>query len=117
MNADVLLARCEGGSGLYGIRVEERPDAWYATWAFSLDERRAASEKYGRRVINAGLRVGAGFPGCPHCHAASFVKCGERAHLTCWNDGDRVWRCRWSPCRSSGLPTGAIDSFTQYGDV
>jgi hypothetical protein len=117
MNADVLLARCERGSGLYGIRVEERSDAWYATWAFAIDQRRVAHEKYGGSVVTSSLLLGDGFPGCPHCEATSFVKCGECANLTCWDGVLRVWRCRWAPCRCSGVPGGAIESFARHGDA
>jgi hypothetical protein len=117
VNADVLLARCEGSTDLYGVRVEERSGAWYATWAFVLDQRRAGREKYGSAVVNAFLLLGEGFPGCPHCEAGSFVKCRECAHLTCWDGAVRVWRCQWSPCRSSGVPSGPIESFNQHGDV
>ncbi|MFY1653127.1 hypothetical protein ACN27J_19825 [Solwaraspora sp. WMMB762] len=117
MNADVLLARCERSANLYGLRIEERSDAWYATWAFALDQHRAGREKYGNAVIYALLRLDEGFPGCPHCEAGSFVKCGQCARLTCWDGDARVWRCRWSPCRSSGVPSGQIESFHQHGDV
>jgi hypothetical protein len=117
VNADVLLARCEGSSELYGIRAEDRSDAWYATWTFTVDQRRAGREHYGNTVVNARLLLGDGFPGCPHCAAGSFVKCNQCGHITCWDGAVRVWSCRWTPCQSSGVPAGSIQSFHQHGDL
>lgn len=117
MNANVLLARCRQGAQMYGLRVEERSDAWYATWAFRIDERRVAGEGYGQNVVSALLLQDNAFPGCPHCAGDTFVKCGRCAKLTCWKSGDKSWNCRWAPCRSSGLPSGNIVGFAQHGDV
>ncbi|GAA1027131.1 hypothetical protein GCM10009557_07290 [Virgisporangium ochraceum] len=115
-----MLARCEKASepsGLYGIRVEERSDAWYATWGFALNQRRATRERYGDTVVRSSLLLADGFPGCPHCEAASFVQCGTCQRLTCWDGAVRVWHCRWTPCRGSGVPGGAIERFGRHGDV
>ncbi|MEU5692309.1 hypothetical protein [Actinosynnema sp. NPDC020468] len=116
MRADVVLARCGRDSALYGLRVEQRPDAWYVTWAFALDEKRASGEKYGAADISGLLLTADDFPGCPRCKVDSFVKCGLCGRFTCWRAGERRWRCRWAPCRSHGAPSGSISSFSTRGD-
>src|SRR5262249_44726608 len=106
MKADVLLARCQRSAEMYGLRVEDRPDAWYATWAFGLDEGRISREGYGQNVVNKLLQVSDTFPGCPHCGANSFVQCRLCDKLTCWVAGTRTWKCAWAPCTSHGAPSG-----------
>jgi|SRR6266568_2824688 len=115
MTADVVMSRCRQGSGLYGIRIEQRTDGWYATWAFSIDERKTHNEKHGQNTIGGRLQLGDGFPGCPRCGADSFVRCNLCGKLSCWRAGE-YWRCQWAPCTSSGMPSGQIESFTSSGD-
>ncbi|PSL53368.1 hypothetical protein B0I31_109158 [Saccharothrix carnea] len=115
MRADVVLARCRQGSALYGLRVEQHPESWYATWAFAIDEAKARGERYDATTIDGGLRIGEGFPGCPRCTADSFVQCGSCGRLSCWVSGS-YWHCQWPPCTSSGNPRGAIRTFNAHGD-
>lgn len=88
IRADVIVARCRRGHGGYGIRVEERDGGdWYATWAFTTDEERAARDGYGMDTRIGGiLRIDDAFPGCPYCAAPSFSVCrclnGSLAHHT-----------------------------------
>lgn len=117
MRADVLLARCGRDSALYGLRIEQRPDAWYATWAFSLDEKRAKGERYDAANVSGLLLVSGEFPGCPRCGVDSFVKCALCGRFTCWRGGEPQWYCRWAPCRSYGAPSGSITSFSTLGDL
>jgi hypothetical protein len=112
VKADVLLARCQQGLGAYGIRVEEGRNGWVATWTFPVDESQFARSDYGKAVeVKSGLTLSVPFRGCPHCEANSFVQCGSCRHITCHQDGRRMWRCAWPPCKTSGAPEGAISSF------
>ncbi|MEU4807165.1 hypothetical protein [Actinosynnema sp. NPDC023587] len=115
MRADVLLARCRQGAALYGLRVEQHPESWYATWAFVIDEAKARGEKYEATTTEGGLGIGEGFPGCPRCTADSFVQCGRCGRLSCWVTGAH-WSCQWAPCTSAGRPRGAIRAFSAHGD-
>ena len=101
---------------MYGLRVEERPNAWYATWAFRVDEHRVAGEGYGQKMVNALLLLDDSFPGCPRCGSNSFVLCNLCAKVSCWASEDRKWTCAWAPCTSSGTPSGNITAFAQHGD-
>lgn len=116
MRADVLLARCGRGSGLYGLRVEERLDSWYSTWAFPIGESHAQGEKYQATSVNGGLLLDSGFPGCPRCGANSFALCSQCGKLSCWSTTSPHWRCDWFPCTATGSPSGSITSFTAHGD-
>jgi hypothetical protein len=116
MRAEVLTARCRRDAALYGLRAEERSDAWYVTWSFTIDEKSARREKYEENTINGTIQVDPGFPVCPRCAANSFVKCGRCGHLSCWVDGDPEWFCKWAPCPGSGAPSGQITSLTAQGD-
>lgn len=116
MRAEVLTARCRQDANLFGLRVEERPDAWYVTWSFPIDETSARREKYEETVINGTIQIDPGFPVCARCAADTFVQCGVCGRLSCWMRGDPAWFCKWSPCTGSGAPRGEIRSLTAQGD-
>lgn len=117
MRAEVLIARCRRDAALFGLRVEERPNSWYVTWTFNIDETSAQREKYAETTINGTIRVDPGVAACARCHADSFVKCNLCDRLSCWVGGDPEWFCKWAPCPGFGTPSGQIQSLTAQGDL
>ncbi|WP_434446581.1 hypothetical protein [Lentzea sp. E54] len=112
----MLAARCRQDAGLFGLRVEERPDSWYVTWSFRINETAARREKYEDTIINGTIQIDPGFAVCPRCAADSFVQCGLCGRLSCWVGGEPQWFCKWSPCPGFGSPSGQIRSVTAQGD-
>ncbi|QQQ78165.1 hypothetical protein IOD16_06755 [Saccharothrix sp. 6-C] len=98
------------------MRIESRPDGWYATWAFSINEGKARKEKYEAHTLTGPLIVDYEFPGCPQCRASSFVLCRLCGKFSCWSRDERGWHCGWPPCRSYGTPEGTIESFAAIED-
>ena len=85
---------------------------WLAGWTFPIDEAAFMRSGYGRAIrIDAPLRFDDPYNGCPHCRSNSFVQCGACRHLTCYQDGEQTWACKWPPCRNSGAPQGQISNF------
>ncbi len=71
----VLLARCAKRKEPFGVRLERRDRAWFATWAFRTRAASAAREGYGATVAEGGLDLDASYPGCPWCEATTLVQC------------------------------------------
>ena len=67
MKAEVILMKCPEVNRIYGVRVEERYDDWFRTWAFPIDERRASHEGFDRNEIKGNLDYTDDYNGCPYC--------------------------------------------------
>ena len=111
----VALARCRSSKNTFGIRVEEKSKAqWIADWAFSISENKALKEGYDRTEIRGSFAIDADrYPGCPHCHASAFFKCGC-GKLACWDGENRQLTCPW--CGTKGEIKGLIESLNIGND-
>ena len=109
MEATIIMARCLKNKKLFGMRVQKMEDNdWWRTWAFEVDERRAAKEGYQATAVEGNLYALDSYPGCPYCGAKEFVRCGTCGRLTCWNQEDK-YVCAW--CGNSGDVTPATEKF------
>ncbi|WP_329107995.1 hypothetical protein OG792_05650 [Micromonospora sp. NBC_01699] len=64
-------------------------------------------------TTHASFGVAEGYTGCPHCGAASFVRCGRCRKLGCWDESWEAFHCR--RCGNSGPVDGVIDSLPGPG--
>ena len=104
MEANVILAKCGKNGRPFGMRVEKRGGDWVRTWAFKIDEAKAKNEGFDKTPIKGSLNAVAGYPGCPHCGAGSFVQCGC-GKLCCWN-GSPSAHCRWCGIKTENIAIG-----------
>lgn len=95
MNAKVVLCRCHKTRELFGIRIEERNQDWYRTWAFKIDEHKAKREKFDTNQLTGSLMEDAAFPGCPYCGSHGFFQCNCGGKLTCCDDDSVQGTCAW----------------------
>ncbi|MCX6079313.1 MAG: hypothetical protein NTW32_07240 [Chloroflexi bacterium] len=111
----VSIARCRGSRKSFGIRIEEKYKAqWIADWAFSIPENKAVKEGYDRTEIRGSFAIDAAhYPGCPHCHAPGFFKCGC-GKIACWDGEGRLLTCPW--CGATGEIKGVIESMNTEND-
>jgi hypothetical protein len=95
VEAAVLLGRCSRTSKLYGIRVEQRANDWYSTWAFPItSEASAKREEYGSQTLHGTYSSDVGWPGCPHCGSGSWAAC-NCGRIGCWDGTNALWTCPW----------------------
>jgi len=76
LNAKIVIARCSKNQKSFGIRIEQRGRDWVRTWAFPLDERKAAREGYSASSSVTLSGADDDYPGCPHCGSGGIVLCG-----------------------------------------
>lgn len=113
-NVVIVLARCRRTGHSFGIRVEEKfPGQWKADWAFPIKENVARKEGYGRSEIRGSFSLDDAYPGCPHCTAKPFARCGC-GKVACWDGESQTITCPW--CGSRGTISGQIDRLTGGGD-
>lgn len=106
--ASVVLAKCRKSHRTYGIRIERRTDnVWYCTWAFPITEKEASNEGYGNTMISGKVAVDPNYPGCPYCGGHVWVNCSYCGKLTCWENGEKSFKCAW--CGSTGELVAAED--------
>jgi len=107
-NIVIAIGRCSRSKQGLGIRFERRgEDQWQATWSFAIKETIAKREGYAKTQMTGSFSVAESFPGCPHCSAPSFYRCGC-GKLACWNGESRTVTCPW--CGQTGELSGAITS-------
>jgi len=75
LNAKVILARCSQSGKSFGIRIEQRGREWVRTWAFPIDERKAAREGYSASSTSTLSGEDAAYPGCPYCGNKVIAMC------------------------------------------
>lgn len=107
MEAKVILMKCPEAKRTYGVRIEKMNGDWFRTWAFPLDEKRAAHEGYDKTRITGNLIPTNEFNGCPYCKSKEFVQCGRCGKLSCWNKEERI-TCGW--CGLTGDITTTEDA-------
>ena len=105
--ATVVMAKCQHSKRPFGIRIEQRQDGdWYCTWAFKLSEKAAAHEGYNSGVsITGRVSLTDEYPGCPHCGAHTWFKCGSCGRLTCYSDESQSTKCSWCGHASEKMST------------
>jgi len=113
LNAKVIMARCSQSKKGYGIRIEQRGKDWVSTWAFPLDERKAAREGYSASSTSTLSAVDDTYPGCPHCGDKSIVMCAC-GKITCMGGGRgsgnyQEITCPWCGNRTRIQFVGSID--------
>ena len=98
-NVVIILAKCRNSGQPFGIRIEEKaPAQWAADWAFILQEKKARKEGYDRGEIHGSFGIDPAYPGCPHCRAPGFFKCGC-GKVACWDGETRMVTCPWCGSR------------------
>jgi hypothetical protein len=113
-NIVIAMGRCSQSKQGFGIRFERREaNQWQATWAFGMKETVAKKEGYEKTEMNGSFAVDEAFPGCPHCAAHSFFRCGC-GKLACWNGESRTVTCPW--CGRTGELSGEITSLDGGAD-
>ena len=76
LNAKVIIARCSQNRACFGMRVEQRGKDWVQTWAFPMNEGKAAREGYSATsTVTLTGESDPNFPGCPHCQSDFVVRC------------------------------------------
>ena len=75
LNAKVVMSKCSRVKRAFGIRIEQRGRVWIGTWAFPLDERKAAREGFSAKGSASLSAFDDGYPGCPHCKDGSITQC------------------------------------------
>jgi len=99
LNAKVIMAKCSKTQKCFGIRIEQRGNEWVQTWAFPIDERKAAREGYSASsTVTLSGKEDDGFPGCPHCGTKMFFICAC-GKLSCSSIGAQMHTCPW--CRQT----------------
>ena len=96
MDATIVLAKCPKVNRIYGVRLqkEELQDIWHETWAFPIDEKRAAAEGYDATSLDGGILIDSEYPGCPYCGGRYHVFCNTCGKPTCWNEKEQM-TCAW----------------------
>lgn len=88
---------------------------WYRTWAFPIDERRAAGEGYQSNRIDSGLPATADYPGCPYCGDKGFLYDPNCGKISCYH-GENPFTCPW--CGQTYTEFSSIDKIScQGGDI
>lgn len=116
--ADVVVSRCARTNQHYGMRVEEQSALWVVTWAFPMSPSSAARQRQQGAAIEGGISCAGSFPGCPHCGAQGFVRCGGCEAITCSANPapGAEFRCAW--CGNEGLiAEEPINSLQGRGDL
>ncbi len=111
----IAIARCRDSKNTFGIRVEEKaPAQWFADWAFSIPEAKAAKEGYDRSEISGSFVIDSQhYPGCPYCHVPGFFKCGC-GKVTCWDGEAQKVTCSW--CGAKGILGGEMETLHAGSD-
>ena len=113
VKAIIVLAKCPDHRKTFGMRTQQMSDGdWWRTWAFPIDEKRAAREGYGCESIHGNLYATDEYPGCPYCGAISFVQCHKCHRFSCW-DGRELFNCPW--CGATGRTVTATQRFEATG--
>lgn len=88
---------------------------WYRTWAFPIDDTRAAKEGYGSTHIDSALPATADYPGCPYCGETGFLHDSNCGKLSCYH-GENPFTCPW--CGQTYTEFTSIDKIAcQGGDI
>lgn len=88
---------------------------WYRTWAFPIDEKRAAGEGYQKNRIESGLPETADYPGCPYCGEKGFFYDGNCGKISCYH-GENPFTCPW--CERTYTEISTIDKVPcEGGDI
>ncbi len=95
MNANVVLCKCLKSKKLYGMRIEERDNDWFRTWAFKITENKAKHEGYEKMKIIGSLQPTLEYPGCPYCGTSNIVHCGTCGKMSCRSSESDIFICPW----------------------
>lgn len=108
-NVVIVMSRCSQSKAGVGMRFERGTDRlWHATWAFPLKEAVAKREGYDQSQISGIGAMDVEYPGCPHCRAPSFAKCGACHRVLCWDGLSNSYTC--PSCGVSGPIGGQLES-------
>ena len=95
MEAAVIMAKCPKTKRSYGIRVQKMEDQdWWRTWAFEINDRRAAKEGYDSTTIEGNLYATNEYPGCPYCGSKTVFHC-TCGKLSCGGRIGEKHTCPW----------------------
>jgi hypothetical protein len=86
-------------------RFELSGDEWCLVSATEFDGGESRSPQ--AEPMAGSFNVSPGYPGCPDCHANSFVRCGACGELGCWSAPDALFRCGF--CGNEGPVSGRIE--------
>lgn len=115
-NAIVIIAACGKSKRKFAIRSEQISNAWYFTWAFKINESRIKSEGFDKSKISGLLYVANEYPGCPHCGATGFVRCGSCGKISCFGENDKLFTCPFCGISGETVQTDTFDDI-QGGDL
>ena len=107
--ASVILVKCSSGDRTFGIRIEKRGNDWVRTWAFKIDEAKAAREGFDKTRITGSFATDPKYPGCPYCgekFGLLLCACGK---IICWNQNRKSEKCHWCGMLIRG--TAVTESF------
>jgi len=111
--AIVITPMCQQTEKLYGIRLERRGDTWYKTWAFPMKPSTAEKEDFQAEMDLSNMDTDPTFPGCPYCHSAALIQCGDCGKIYCY-EGETESTCPW--CGNVGtVQEGGWDSVSGGG--
>lgn len=117
MEAAVIMAKCTKNRRSYGIRVQQMEDQdWWRTWAFEIDDCRAAREGFDTNTIVGNLYATDEYPGCPYCGDRNifYCSCGK---ISCGGITGEKHTCPWcgNTCNSVALTDKIV--LQDSGDV
>ena len=115
MEANVILSKCNKHNRLFGIRIEKRDGDWVRTWAFKIDETKAKNEGFDRTAVKGSLNPTPDYPGCPHCGAETFVRCGTCGKISCLKCEHNSARCHWCGTNMESITSASSFDVTSGG--
>lgn len=93
-NVVIIPAKCNKSCKPFGIRVEKEEEESLVTWAFPLSEKSVREEHFDDSdEVSGKIVITSSYPGCPHCGAVSFIRCGVCHKVSCWDSETKSFVC------------------------
>lgn len=89
----VIMAACQQTKLPFGITVQRQEKNYVFTWAFRLNATSAKHEGFDKNKISGSIYNAEDYPGCPHCGATSWFKCGGCGKVVCMRPEQTYTRC------------------------
>ena len=102
----IVKARCSRTTRSFGIRFDQSAASWLANWSFPFGDENVNRPESEAIHVDGHFAIGASYPGCPDCKAASFFRCGC-GKVGCWDGKSPTVTCPW--CNQFGTLAGTMD--------
>jgi len=98
----IVSAKCSKTTHSFCIRFQNRENNYLADWAYVLKGENAHEDV--NEKTSGNFNLSPDYPGCPHCRANSFFRCGC-GELCCWSGASQE-TCPTCKVCASIAPTG-----------